>query len=173
MQHSVVTVDTPQRQIAVTLLPKTVLCGDTNGKPNLWGVIVSSDEAAGTGLSPLTLRIWIPPRRGALDTTLRDKVCQWLAAGRWFSLGSPVFSTKTTDRHDIGELLLKCIISFDATLSGDCRYTTEANSCYITTKDSIMWGYQCVIKFVSDLQQADGFLWVLRFFPQKQLTATI
>jgi hypothetical protein len=49
MQHSVVTVDTPQRQIAVTLLPKTVLCGDTNGKPNLWGVIVSSDEAAGTG----------------------------------------------------------------------------------------------------------------------------
>jgi hypothetical protein len=45
----VVTVDTPQRQIAVTLLPKTVLCGDTNGKPNLWGVIVSSDEAAGTG----------------------------------------------------------------------------------------------------------------------------
>ena len=49
MQHSAVTVDTPQRQIAVTLLPKTVLCGDTNGIPNLWGVIVSSDEAAGTG----------------------------------------------------------------------------------------------------------------------------
>ena len=49
IQHSAVTVDTPQRQIAVTLLPKTVLCGDTNGKPNLWGVIVSSDEAAGTG----------------------------------------------------------------------------------------------------------------------------
>jgi hypothetical protein len=62
-------------------------------------------------LSPLTLRIWIPPRRGALDTTLRDKVCQWLAAGRWFSLGSPVFSTKTTDRHDIGELLLNVALS--------------------------------------------------------------
>jgi len=50
IQQLMVTVENPQRQIAVTLLPKTVLCGDTNGKPNLWGVIVSSDDkAAGTG----------------------------------------------------------------------------------------------------------------------------
>ena len=27
------------------------------------------------------------PWRGELDTTLCDKVCQWLATGRWFSLG--------------------------------------------------------------------------------------
>ena len=33
----------------------------------------------------LTLWVWTPLRRGALDTTLCDKVCQWLAAGRWFS----------------------------------------------------------------------------------------
>ena len=32
--------------------------------------------------------------RGVLDTTLCDKVCQWLATGRWFSLGTPVSSTK-------------------------------------------------------------------------------
>ena len=50
IQQLMVTVENPQRQIAVTLLPKTVLCGDTNGKPNLWGVIVSSDDqAASTG----------------------------------------------------------------------------------------------------------------------------
>jgi hypothetical protein len=50
IQQLMVTVENPQRQIAVTLLPKTVLCGDTNGKPNLWGVIVSSDDqTAGTG----------------------------------------------------------------------------------------------------------------------------
>jgi hypothetical protein len=49
IQHSAEIVDKPQRQIAVTLLPKTVLCGDTNGKPTEWGVIVSSDEAAVTG----------------------------------------------------------------------------------------------------------------------------
>ena len=42
-----------------------------------------------------------PPRRSVLDTTLCDKVCQWLTAGQWFSLGSPVSSTNKTDRHDI------------------------------------------------------------------------
>ena len=31
--------------------------------------------------------------RGALDTTLCDKVCQWLAAGQWFSPSTPVSST--------------------------------------------------------------------------------
>ena len=36
--------------------------------------------------------------------TLCDKVCQWIAAGRWFS---PVSSTKKTDRYDIAEILLK------------------------------------------------------------------
>jgi hypothetical protein len=43
-------------------------------------------------LSPL--KLW----RGVLDTTLCDKVCQWLATGRWFS---PVSVTNKTDRHDI------------------------------------------------------------------------
>jgi hypothetical protein len=33
-------------------------------------------------LSPLTLWIRIPLKRGLLDTTLCDKVCQWPAAGR-------------------------------------------------------------------------------------------
>ena len=32
-------------------------------------------------LSPLTLWVRIPPRWEVLDTTLRDKVCQWLATG--------------------------------------------------------------------------------------------
>jgi hypothetical protein len=40
-------------------------------------------------------------------TTLCDKVCQWLATGRWFSLGPPVSSTNKTDHHDITEILLK------------------------------------------------------------------
>jgi len=39
--------------------------------------------------------------RGVLDTTLCDEVCQWLAAGRWFSPGPPVSSINKTDRHDI------------------------------------------------------------------------
>ena len=40
----------------------------------------------------------IPLRRGVLDTSLCDKVCQWLEAGRWFSLGTPVSPTDKTDR---------------------------------------------------------------------------
>jgi hypothetical protein len=43
--------------------------------------------------------------RGVLDTTLCDKVCQWLAAGRWFSPCTPVSPTNKTDLHDITEIL--------------------------------------------------------------------
>ena len=58
-------------------------------------------------LSPLTLRVQTTLGQGVLDTTLCDKVCQWLATCRWFSLGTPVSSTNKTDHHDITEILLK------------------------------------------------------------------
>ena len=45
--------------------------------------------------------------RGVFDTTLCDKVWQWLAAGRWFSPGILVSSTNKTDHHDIAEIFLK------------------------------------------------------------------
>ena len=44
-------------------------------------------------------------------TTLCDKVCQWLTAGRWFSPGTPVSSTNKTDSHDIAEILLKVVLN--------------------------------------------------------------
>jgi len=62
-------------------------------------------------LSPLTLWVRIPPRRGVLDATLCNKVCQWLATGRWFSPDTPVFSTNKTERHDIVEILQKVVLS--------------------------------------------------------------
>ena len=34
--------------------------------------------------------------QGVLDTTLCDKVCQWLVAGQWFSSSTPVSSTNKT-----------------------------------------------------------------------------
>jgi hypothetical protein len=58
-------------------------------------------------LSPLKLWVRTPSWRVVLDTTLCDKVCQWLAAGRWFSSGTPISSTNKTDRHLIAEILLK------------------------------------------------------------------
>jgi hypothetical protein len=60
-----------------------------------------------TCLSPLMLWIRILLRRGVPNTTLCYKVCQWLATGRWFSLGTPVSSTNKTDHHDITEILWK------------------------------------------------------------------
>jgi hypothetical protein len=49
--------------------------------------------------------------RGILDTTLCDKVCQWLVTGWWFSLVTQVFSTNKTERHDITEILLKVALN--------------------------------------------------------------
>ena len=55
--------------------------------------------------------VWILLGWGVLDTALCDKVCQWLATGHWFSLGTPVFSTNKTDHHDITEILLKVVLN--------------------------------------------------------------
>ena len=46
-----------------------------------------------------------------LDTTLCDKVCQWLATCQWFSPGNPVSATNKTDRHDITEILLNVALN--------------------------------------------------------------
>ena len=49
--------------------------------------------------------------RGILDTTLCDKLCQWLTAGRWFSPGTPVSSTNKADSHDVAEIFLKVALN--------------------------------------------------------------
>jgi hypothetical protein len=54
-------------------------------------------------LSPLML--WVRISIRAMCTTWWDKVCQWLATGRWFSPGPPFSSTNKTDRHNITELI--------------------------------------------------------------------
>ena len=46
-----------------------------------------------------------------LDTTLCDKVCQWLATVQCFSPSTPVSSTNKTDHHDITEILLKVVLN--------------------------------------------------------------
>ena len=56
------------------------------------------------------LRCEFEPRSwlGVFDTTLLDKVCQWLATGQWFY---PISSTNKTDCHDIIEILLKVVLN--------------------------------------------------------------
>ena len=55
-------------------------------------------------ISPPMLWVRIQLRRRILDTTLCD--IRMLAAGRWFSPGTPISSTNKTDHHDIVEILL-------------------------------------------------------------------
>ena len=50
-------------------------------------------------------------RRGLLNTTLCDQICQWHAAGLWFSRGTPVSSTNKTDSYDITEILSKVALN--------------------------------------------------------------
>ena len=48
-------------------------------------------------LSPLKLWVQNPFRRDVLDTTLWDKVCQWLATVHWFSSDTPASSTNIVE----------------------------------------------------------------------------
>jgi hypothetical protein len=59
----------------------------------------------------ITIHFQVRSWRGVLDTTLCDKVCQWLATGRWFYLGTAVSSINKIDRYNITEILLKVALS--------------------------------------------------------------
>jgi hypothetical protein len=74
----------------------------------LWPfVVVINIYLCNQCISPLTLWVRTLFRRGVLDTTLCDKVCQSLATGRWFSPGTLVSSTN----HDIAEVVLKVALN--------------------------------------------------------------
>ena len=66
---------------------------------------------------PITNTAWVRVRLCNLQkgctrlAAASDKVYQLLAHGRWSSLGTPVFSTTKTGRHDISEILLKVALS--------------------------------------------------------------
>ena len=62
-------------------------------------------------LSPLKLWVRIPLRWCVLNTTLCDKICQWLVTGLWFSPWTLIYSTNKTDSHDTTEILLKVALN--------------------------------------------------------------
>ena len=80
-------------------------------------------------LSPLML--WVQISIRARCTTLCDKVCQWLATGRWFSPGPPVSSTNKTDRHDITKILLKVALN---PIKQTNKQTNKYLYCHITAE---------------------------------------
>ena len=58
-----------------------------------------------------SMMLWVRISIMVRCKTLCDKVCQWLATGRWFSLGLLVSSTNKADRYDINEILLKVALN--------------------------------------------------------------
>ena len=73
-------------------------------------------------------------------TTLCDKVCRWLATGQWFSLGTMVFSTNKTVRHNITEILFKLVLHHNPNRNKMMALQLPMQSkCIITNQWLIDW----------------------------------
>ena len=93
---------------------------------------------------PITTDVRISIR--ARCTTFCDKVCQWLATGRWFSPGLPVFSTNKTDRHDITEILLKVTLN---TIKQTNKQGNKQTTNYVGILDQLLTNkYYDVLLFI-------------------------
>jgi len=98
--------------ISITAFFKTAFCLYFRGPSWSWSYGSWIDNyLCNQCISSLTLWVRIQFRGGVLDTTLCGNFCQWLAAGLWFSPGSPVSSTNNTDHHNITEMLLKVALN--------------------------------------------------------------
>jgi hypothetical protein len=105
-----------------------------NGKGQLWSWAYGSwiyNYLCNQWLSPLALWVWMPPTRSVLDTTLCEKVYQWLATGWYFSPDTSVSSTNATERQDITEILLALNPTIPTHLWKGRRLSTLCNLCLI------------------------------------------
>ena len=82
-------------------------------------------------LKPLSLR-WV-----VLSITLCDKVCQWIAAGRWFSPGTQVSSTNKSYCDDISEILLKVALNIIALVLSLVLESGDLWTCLIVCINSL------------------------------------
>jgi hypothetical protein len=73
-------------------------------------------------LSPLKLWVRTTFMERCFDTTVCDKVCQWLATCQWFSPGISVSSTNKTDCHEITEICLKVTFNTKPIINKVCVF---------------------------------------------------
>ena len=83
--------------------------------------------------------------RGALDTTLCDWVCQWLAAGRLFSPGNLVSFINKTDCHNITEILLKVALHAIHPLSSHKVSVGPHNAFVLSVFKSYWFSVKCCL----------------------------
>jgi hypothetical protein len=116
------------------LMFNSVFCNICTGKGQLWSWAFGSwiyNYLCNQWLPPLTLWVWMPLNRSVLDTTLSEKVYHWLATGWYFSPGTSVSSTNTTERHDITEILLALNPTIPTHWWNGRRLSTLCNLCLI------------------------------------------
>jgi hypothetical protein len=90
-------------------------------------------------LPPLKLSVRIPLLRGVLDTTLCDKICQSLEAGRWITwlLWCPPRIKLTATIYLVTEILLKYCSKYKYNL----LLWTRCNSLLSTHYNLLLWIY--------------------------------
>ena len=106
--------------------------------------------------------LWVQISIRARYTTLCDKVCKWLATGRWSSQGTQVFSTNKTDCHDITKILLNSFINVHVAVTVRHSNTSILSSMWITSscvrsailfhKIKVIWAI--IIFFVKSCHQS-------------------
>jgi len=77
-----------------------------------------------------------------LDTTLCDKVFQWLA-DLWCSPGTPVSSTSKADRHDITKMLLKVALNIITLTLSTNKYCILARMTKNDGPHQLWWSLYC------------------------------
>ena len=53
---------------------------------------------------------WNPAQARYTRYNIMWSICLWIAAGRWFSLSTPISSNNKADHHDITEMLLNMAV---------------------------------------------------------------
>ena len=96
---------------------------------------------------------FFPPRRGVIDTTLCDKVCQWLATGRWFSPGTQVSSINNTDLHDIKPNHTFFLFSEAEMIIGSKWQPVVAQEADISMADLHRWFFKPLFVFFSVIER--------------------
>jgi hypothetical protein len=158
--------------------------------------IISKKQRGLRGRGYMVVEFRIPLRRGVLDTTLYDQVCQLVAVCQWSSPGTQGSSNNKTYLHYVTEILFisivaiqRCHVFLSRGVFATCIHRNVLSVIHKNIDDIMfcndrkkrskrvhgeMYSIQnYVIKFVSDLRQVGGFPRVPRFPPPIKLTATI
>ena len=119
---------------------ENVLKAQSGARVAQW--VRSLDLTAHTSLSPIRRGFapsFVDHKKGCTRlAAASDKVYQLLAQGRWFSPGTPAFSTTKTGRHDITEILLKVVLKRQKSTKKKSKGAMKFG----------VWLYCCILLFV-------------------------